>query len=410
MTYDLSAIQRDFTRYVAVNTRSDASKTAQVPSTPGQTALAELLVDQLHEMGLADARLNPADGFVTATLPGTALGPVIGWIAHLDTADFAAADVHPQFHPDYRGAPIRWANGLSLTTAEFPALSRFFGQTLVTTDGTTLLGADDKAGIAGAMAAVRVLLANPDLPRGPIRLAFGPDEEIGVGADRFDVAGIGADFAYTLDNGALGQIEDETFNAAEAVVTIRGRAVHPGEAYGLLVNAITLGERLDAALPADDRPEHSRGHSGFFMLDGFTGSAASATLTYLIRDFATAGFAGRKKQLATAVAALNAQLDEPRLTLTMHDQYHNPKPVLDHDPTPLRLAEAAIRRAGLTPTYEPFRGGTDGSKLTARGLPTPNLFNGGLNFHGPYECVSLEAIAKLAEVLVNVATLSPTLA
>ncbi|WP_461225627.1 peptidase T [Lacticaseibacillus suihuaensis] len=409
MTIDLTAIQRDFTRYVTIDTRSDAALADRIPSTPGQTVLAKLLVDQLQDLGLADATLNPADGFVTATLPGTAPEPVIGWIAHLDTADFAADHVRPQYHPDYQGEPIRWANGLSLTTTQFPALQRFFGQTLVTTDGTTLLGADDKAGIAGAMAALRELLAHPEIPHGPIRLGFGPDEEIGAGADRLDVAAFGAAFAYTLDNGELGQIEDETFNAAEATVTIRGRAVHPGDAKGLLVNAITLGERLDAALPAAERPENVAGHDGFFMLDQFRGGVAETTLTYILRDFTAAGFARRKALLRQAVAALNATLDEPRLSLTLHDQYKNPKPVLDRDPTPLRLAEAAIRQAGLTPHYAPFRGGTDGSKLTAAGLSAPNLFNGGLNFHGPFECVSLEAIATLATVLVNVARLSPTL-
>ncbi|MFD1430087.1 peptidase T [Lacticaseibacillus mingshuiensis] len=408
-TIDLAALQADFLRYVQINTRSDEAHPTRIPTTPGQTELAKLLVSQLEAMGLSDVQLNPANSFVTATLPANTDGrPSIGFIAHLDTADYNATNTRPQLHENYDGAPINFANGLSLNTTDFPALAQYLGQTLITTDGTTLLGADDKAGIAGAIAAVRALLADPSILHGTIKLAFGPDEEIGVGADRFDAATFATDFAYTLDNGDLGQIEYETFNAAQAVVTIRGTSVHPGEAKNLMVNAITLAEKLDAALPQFERPEETDGKQGFYLQLSLTGTIQEATATYIIRDFDTANFAARKASFAQAVAGLNAPFAEPRVTFTMADQYYNMATIIDRDRTPLTLAEAAIRHVGLTPKYVPFRGGTDGSKITFQGIPTPNLFNGGINFHGPFECVSTEAMGKLAETLVAIAELAGT--
>ncbi|WP_404819951.1 peptidase T [Lacticaseibacillus daqingensis] len=408
MVIDQAQLQADFLAYVQVNTRSDPAHADRVPSTPGQTVLARQLVAQLTKMGLDEVTLSAASGFVTATLPATTAtpAPTIGWIAHLDTADYAAETVHPQLHPHYDGTPIPFENGLVLDPADFPALRQYQGQTLITGDGTTLLGVDDKAGIAAAIAAVRTLMAHPEWPHGVIKLAFGPDEEIGAGADRFEVADFGADWAYTLDNGDLGQIEYETFNAAQAVVTITGTSVHPGEAYGLMVNAISLGEQLDAALPRFERPEFTRNRAGFYLLHDVTGSIQTATLTYIIRDFDQAQFAARKAAFLAAVAGLNQTLDRPRLQVTMTDQYYNMAPIIDQDRRPLDLAERAIEAVGLTPKYLPFRGGTDGSKLTYMGLPAPNLFNGGINFHGPYECVSTEAMATLAETLVQVARLA----
>ncbi|MCX2456548.1 peptidase T [Lacticaseibacillus nasuensis] len=407
VAFDLNQIQKDFIRYAKVNTRSDAGSTT-VPTTPGQTKLANMLVGELQALGLTDAALNPANGFVTATIPATTSKavPSIGFIAHLDTADYAADDVAPQLHPNYQGAPIQFANGLALTVEQFPGLRRYFGETLITGDGTTLLGVDDKAGIAAAMALARVLVAGPTIEHGVVKLAFGPDEEIGKGADRFDAKGFATDFAYTLDNGDLGQIEYETFNAAQAVITFTGTSVHPGEAKGSLVNALTLAERLDAALPTYERPEYTADMQGFFLLLELSGTIGTAQARYIIRDFDRANFAARKATLAQAVASLNAGFAEPRISYTLEDQYYNMADIIAKDQTPLRLAEAGIRAVGLTPHTIPFRGGTDGSKITYQGIPTPNLFNGGMNFHGPYEVVSTEAMGKVAETLLAIVKLN----
>lgn len=407
VAFDLNQIQTDFIRYAKVNTRSDAGSTT-VPTTPGQTTLANMLVGELQALGLTDAALNPANGFVTATIPATTSKavPSIGFIAHLDTADYAADDVAPQLHPNYQGAPIQFANGLALTVEQFPGLRRYFGETLITGDGTTLLGVDDKAGIAAAMALARVLVAEPTIEHGVVKLAFGPDEEIGKGADRFDAKGFATDFAYTLDNGDLGQIEYETFNAAQAVVTFTGTSVHPGEAKGSLVNALTLAERLDAALPTYERPEYTADKQGFFLLLELSGTIGTAQARYIIRDFGRANFAARKATLAQAVASLNAGFAEPRISYTLEDQYYNMADIIAKDQTPLRLAEAGIRAVGLTPHTISFRGGTDGSKITYQGIPTPNLFNGGMNFHGPYEVVSTEAMGKVAETLLAIVKLN----
>ncbi|WP_390406352.1 peptidase T [Lacticaseibacillus jixiensis] len=409
MAIALPALQADFLRYVQINTRSDEHAAInRVPTTSGQTVLAKMLVAQLTAMGLQAVQLNPNNGYVTATLPAntTKKAPTIGFIAHLDTADYNADAVHPQLHPHYQGENIQWANGLKLTVEDFPALKQYFGQTLITGDGTTLLGVDDKAGIAAAIAAIRALQAQPALQHGAVKLAFGPDEEIGRGADRFDVPGFAADFAYTLDNGNLGDIEYETFNAAQAEVTIQGVSVHPGEAKGLMVNALSLAIALDQALPALERPEYTAEREGFNLLLQLDGTVAHARAVYIIRDFDHDHFLARKAQFVAAIKALNAAYASPRITYTMSDQYYNMADIIAKDMTPVHLAEAAIRQVGLTPQIVPFRGGTDGSKITYQGLPTPNLFNGGINFHGPYEAVSLEAMGKLAETLVAIATLA----
>ncbi|KRM71659.1 peptidase T [Lacticaseibacillus brantae] len=404
---DLSAIQTDFLNYVQIDTRSDVQST-QIPTTPGQTELAQLLVQQLQVLGMSDVQLNPTNGFVTATLPSntTQTVPSIGWIAHLDTADFAASPAHPQVHPHYDGRPIVFANGLVLSTERFPDLKRYLGETLITTDGQTLLGADDKAGIAGAIGAVRTLLAHPELSHGMIKLAFGPDEEIGQGADHFDAADFATDFAYTLDNGALGQIEYETFNAAQATITIQGTAVHPGEAKGLMVNALTIAQAIDRALPQFERPEFTSDYEGFYLLDELQGTVDRATMTYIIRDFDATQFAARQATLVKIVTAINAQFGAERIKMVIKSQYANMATIINQNRYPVTLAERAIRAVGLTPKIVPFRGGTDGSKISFQGIPTPNLFNGGMNFHGPFEVVSTEAIGKLAETLVAIATMN----
>ena len=402
---DAETLQADFIRYCQINTQSDDTSTTY-PSTPGQTVLAQALVTQLTKLGLCDVALHE-DGFVYATLPANGIkANVIGFIAHLDTADYPAENVKPQIHPHYDGQPIVFDNGLQLTVDEFPKLKQYFGQTLITTDGTTLLGADDKAGIAAAVASARYLLRHPEIKHGEIRFGFGPDEEIGRGGQHLDTKAFATKFAYTLDNGALGQMQFETFNAAEAKIEITGTSVHPGDAKGLMVNAITLAEQLDASLPQFERPEFTEDHEGFFALLNLNGSIDHASMTYIIRDFDHVAFESRKTTLQKAVQVLNETGDRPRFALTINDQYYNINDVLKKDPIPYELATKAIKAVGLTPEAVPFRGGTDGTFITYNGIPTPNLFNGGINFHGPYECVSTEAMVKVAETIVKVIELA----
>ncbi|BDR57787.1 peptidase T [Xylocopilactobacillus apicola] len=407
---DNEELLQNFITYAKVNTRSDEEAPVdQVPSTLGQLELAQLIKKQLEELELQDVKINPDNGFVTGLLPGNTDEdvPTIGFIAHLDTADFAAENVKPQVHPNYDGKPIDFVNGLKLTTSEFPNLKRFIGQTLITGDGTTLLGVDDKAGIAGAISAVSYFVHHPEVVHGPIKLGFGPDEEIGRGAKLFDVEDFNADFAYTLDNGDLGDIEYETFNAAQAVIDIQGRSVHPGQAKdGQLVNAITIGEQLDQLIPTDERAELTEGREGYYLMLIFDAKIEHARLVYIIRDFEKDNFEHRKKVVQDAVDQLNSKLDKPRITLKMTDQYYNMANIIQKNPYPVDLAKQALKNVGLTPKTKAFRGGTDGSFITYLGLPTPNLFNGGDNFHGPYEFVTVEAMAKLAETIVEISCIA----
>ncbi|WP_127849535.1 peptidase T [Lacticaseibacillus hulanensis] len=406
MNFDLDAITRQFVRYAAINTRSDASSTT-VPSTPGQTMLARVLQADLRAAGLTDVTLLD-NGFVTATVPATTAGPTIGWVAHLDTADFNSDCVRPQVLPQYAGTTVKLGtSGLVLDPDVFPELRQLRGQTLITTDGTTLLGADDKAGITAAVQAAAYLVRHPELPHGKVRLAFGPDEEIGTGADRFDVAQFAADFAYTLDNGRVGDLEYETFNAAECQIHIVGKSVHPGAARGQLINALKVAQMIDQALPETEVPERTANYEGFFLLDSLQGDVGAADMTYIVRDFDMDHFRKRCAQLQGIVDRLNAAHAAVAITTQWHDQYYNMGPALAKFPLPVDVAKAAYAKLGLQLRVVPFRGGTDGSKITALGLPTPNLFNGGGNFHGPYEYVTSEAMATLAETLVTIATLAP---
>lgn len=406
MDFDLQALTAQFVRYAKMNTRSDAT-TGSVPSTPAQTEFAHVLVADLTAAGFQDVQLL-ANGFVVATIPANAAAPVIGWIAHVDTADFNSVHVQPQVHRAYSGAPIKFGNGLVLDSATFPDLTARVGQTLITTDGTTLLGADDKAGIVAAINAGRYLLAHPEVQHGTIKLAFGPDEEIGQGADRFDVTSFGADFAYTLDNGAVGDLEYETFNAAECQIHIVGKSVHPGSAKGQLINALKVAQQIDQALPQKQVPEQTADYEGFFLLDSLHGDVGAADMTYIVRDFDLTAFRQRCHLLQAIVDGLNDQGAAIAITTKWTDQYFNMGPALTTFPLPVDLAKAAYAEVGLKLRVVPFRGGTDGSKLTAMGLPTPNLFNGGANFHGPYEYVTAEAMATLAETLVTIANLAPS--
>lgn len=397
-----------FLTYVKVNTRSDANSQT-TPTTVGQVVLAKMIETELHELGLADVHYNEQNGFLTARLPGNQpAAKSIGLIAHLDTADFSAENIRPQVITNYDGQDVllNQEQGIVLSVAEFPNLKEYQGETLITTDGTTLLGADDKAGIVEILAAVEYFLAHPEVARGDVWLAFGPDEEIGRGADQFDAPNFPVAFAYTIDSGRVGHFEYETFNAAQAVITIEGTSVHPGTAYGSLVNAIKLGEQLDQSLPQKEVPEQTRGNEGFYLLNKFTGSIEKAELVYIIRDHDQENFQARKQFLEKQVQRLNALADKPRLTITFQDQYYNMKEIIEKDWTPVELAVQAMESCDIEPIITLFRGGTDGSKISFMGIPTPNLFTGGENFHGQYEFITVESMAKAVQTIIAIIRLN----
>ena len=344
-------------------------------------------------------------GFVTATHRGTVRdAPTIGFIAHVDTADFNADHVRPRVHPYYDGSDIALdeAGHYVLSVNEFPNLANHIGDTLITTSGDTLLGADDKAGIVEILSAIEWLQQHPDVPHGDIRVAFGPDEEIGRGADLFDVERFAADFAYTIDSGTVGRLEYETFNAAQALIHITGRSVHPGTGKGRLINALTIAVAIAAALPADEVPERTSGYEGFFLLHDVHGTIDSAQMTVLIRDHDARRFAARKQQLQHIVDTVAKQFDGCHITVALHDQYKNMKEIIEQRFEVVTLAVAAMRQVGIEPIIEPFRGGTDGSKISHMGLPTPNLFTGGDNFHGRYEYITLENMEQATQVIVAI--------
>ncbi|QJC54547.1 peptidase T [Paenibacillus albicereus] len=400
---------RRFTAYAAVDTRSDDSSES-CPSTPGQLVLARQLKDELEAIGLTEVTLD-GNGYVMATLPATSAKPVptIGFLAHMDTAsDFSGANVKPQLVESYDGGDIVLSAelGITLSPREFPELAGYKGQTLLTTDGTTLLGADDKAGIAEIMTAMAYLAAHPEIPHGRIRVGFLPDEEIGRGPHRFDVAAFGADFAYTMDGGALGELEYESFNAAEALVTIQGKNVHPGYAKGKMLNAQTIGMALHGRLPAGEVPEFTEGYEGFFHLMEFEGTVDLTRMRYIIRDFDRESFENRKSLLQTIAEEFRQTYGAGSVTLELKDQYYNMREKIEPAMHIVELARQALEDCGVQPDIKPIRGGTDGSQLSYMGLPTPNLFAGGENFHGRYEYVSADTMVKAAEVILRIATLA----
>ncbi|MBQ6484164.1 MAG: peptidase T [Carnobacterium sp.] len=398
-----------FLRYVKTETRSDAtSKT--VPSTQSQVEFAQTLKEELADLGMSQVSYNEKNGFVTATLPSNCDKevPTIGFIAHMDTADFNAVNVNPQFHENYNGEEIILSatENIRLAPNDFPNLKNYIGQTLITTDGTTLLGADDKAGIAEIMTAMEILLKDKTIKHGTIKVAFGPDEEIGIGADLFDVANFGADFAYTMDGGPVGELEYESFNAAQAEIKIQGKNVHPGTAKNTMVNALKLALKIDAALPQDEVPEKTDGREGFFHLVSMSGEVEEAQMTYIIRDHDHDKFIARKNQLQDIANKINEESGSERVNVTLFDQYYNMKDIIEKDLSIVDLAEKAMIYLGIKPIIEPIRGGTDGSKLSFMGLPTPNIFAGGENFHGRYEFVAVESMRKATDVIVEIAKLN----
>ena len=396
-----------FIDYVKINTQSNENSTT-IPSDPKEVAFLKDLVAELKTIGLENVRTMP-DGYVFAELASNIAKevPTIGFISHVDTADFNSENVQPQFVIDYDGqSEIKLNDDYSLTTADFPSLKKYAGHTLITSDGTTLLGADDKAGVAEIVSAAEHFIAHPELEHGKLVFAFGPDEEIGVGADNFHVAEFGADFAYTVDGGPLGELEWETFSAASAVVEIQGRNVHPGTAKDTMVNALQVAIDVHNALPAGDRPELTAGREGFFHLLNLAGTPEDARMDYIIRDHDRQQFEARKTLMTEIVDRLNNQLGVDRIKLTLKDQYYNMGEILKDDMTPVDLAAEAMRDLKIDPIIEPVRGGTDGSKITFLGLPTPNLFAGGENMHGRYEYVSTTVMSQATDTIIKIATLN----
>lgn len=394
-----------FLVYVKENTRSNP-ESQTTPSSQNQVDFAlNVLKPEMERIGLSDVHYISENGFVVGTLPATdASFPYkIGFISHMDTADFNAEGVNPQVISDYDGGDIALGtSGYVLSPKDFDSLTKYKGQTLITTDGTTLLGADDKSGIAEIMTAVEYLAAHPEIKHGEIRVGFGPDEEIGVGADKFDVADFDVDFAYTVDGGPLGELQYETFSAAGAELTFYGRNVHPGTAKNQMISALQLALDFHSQLPAVERPEHTDGREGFFHLMDLSGNVEEAKASYIIRDFEDADFEARKTLMQDIADQMNAKFDSQRVVLIMKDQYYNMKKVIEKDMTPVELAKAAMEKLGITPIIEPIRGGTDGSKISFMGIPTPNLFAGGENMHGRFEYVSLQTMERAVDTIIGI--------
>lgn len=399
-----------FLKYVKTETRSNPMSTT-TPSTQTQVAFAHELAKELTDLGMQDVYYNKENGFVTATLPSNTDKEVrsIGFIAHMDTADFNAVNVNPQIVENYDGystIQLDKEGKYTLNIADFPNLKNYAGQTLITTDGTTLLGADDKSGIAEIMTAMEILIKNPDIKHGKIRVAFGPDEEIGVGADKFDAKGFDVDFAYTMDGGPVGELQFETFNAAQADLTFHGKNVHPGTAKDTMINAIQMAIDFQNEFPQEEVPEHTEGYEGFYHLHGFTGTPEEAKMSYIIRDHDREKFEARKQFIVDLVAKFNAKYDQERVELNLFDQYYNMREVIEKDMSIVELAKNAMEELEIVPVIEPVRGGTDGSKISYLGIPTPNIFAGGENMHGRFEFVSLQAMQKATDVIVKIAELN----
>ncbi|EQA5428697.1 peptidase T [Enterococcus hirae] len=399
-----------FLRYVKTETRSDESSQT-TPSTQTQVAFAQVLKKELEDLGLTNVFYNEENGFVMGTLPSNIEKKVrsIGFIAHMDTADFNAVNVNPQIIENYDGEStivLDSEEHYTLNTKDFPNLKNYEGHTLITTDGSTLLGADDKAGIAEIMTAMEILLKNPTIPHGEIKVAFGPDEEIGVGADKFDVQQFDVDFAYTVDGGPLGELQYETFSAAQANISIQGKNVHPGTAKDTMINALQLAIDFHNQLPADEVPEKTTCYEGFFHLMGLNGNVEEATMSYIIRDHDREKFEARKAKISEIQEKLNSRFDQTRVKVDMYDQYYNMREIIEKDMSIVELAKQAMIDLEIEPVIEPVRGGTDGSKISYLGIPTPNLFAGGENMHGRFEFVSLQVMEKATDVIVKIAELN----
>jgi tripeptide aminopeptidase len=395
-----------FTTYVKINTQSNEDSQT-CPSTPGQWDLLNLLVDELKDIGMEEVTIDE-NGYVFATLPANTNKqvPTIGFLAHVDTAtDFTGKNVKPQIVENYDGGDVILNKelGIVLSPEAFPSLTNYKGQTLITTDGTTLLGADDKAGVAEIMTAMNYLIQHPEIKHGKIRVAFTPDEEIGRGPHKFDVDRFGAKYAYTMDGGPLGELQYESFNAAAAKITIKGNNIHPGSAKGKMVNSIKIGMELNQQLPVKEAPEYTEGYEGFYHLLSFHGDVEKTDLYYIIRDHDRQKFEAKKENLVKIVDQLRQKYGKDTIDLKLEDQYYNMREKIEPVKEVFENAKEAMERLDITPVIEPIRGGTDGSQLSYMGLPTPNIFAGGENMHGKYEYVSVETMMKATEVIVEIA-------
>ena len=402
----MKTVTERFLTYVKHHTTSDESSDT-FPSTKRQLAFAAFLAKECEAIGLQSVSVD-AYGYVTALLPGnTANAPTIGFISHMDTSpDASGENVLSNIVENYDGKAIP-LNGTVLSPKEFPSLKEYIWQTLITSDGTTLLGADDKAGIAEILTAAEYLLAHPEIPHGAIRIAFTPDEEIGKGVDFFDVDKFHADFAYTLDGGRIGELEYENFNAARAIIRIKGKNVHPGSAKNVMKNAALIGTEIASLLPERETPAKTEGYEGFFHLCSFEGDVTSATLNYIIRDFNADSFAHRKELLRLIVERKNAQYNNC-IELDLHDEYYNMLSQIEPHMEIVSLAKQAMLDCGITPIIQPIRGGTDGARLSFMGLPCPNLFAGGHNFHSNYEYIPVPSMEKAVSMIVRIAELAAT--
>lgn len=402
------ALVERFLKYVSFDTQS-SEETEVTPSTPGQMVFAKYLKEELESLGLEDITLDE-HGYLFATLPANIDKPVptIGFIAHMDTSpDMSGKDVSPRIVQNYDGSDIVLCaeENVVLSPSQFPELLDHKGEDLIVTNGKTLLGADDKAGIAEIVSAIVYLKEHPEIKHGKIRIGFNPDEEIGLGAHKFDVEKFGCDWAYTMDGGEIGELEFENFNAASAKITFKGRNVHPGYAKNKMINSIRVANRFCAMLPAHETPEHTEGYEGFYHLISFNGDVEQTTVAYIIRDHDRARFESRKKKIERFISEINAEYGEGTATLELRDQYYNMREKIEPVMHIIDTAFAAMEAVGVKPNVKPIRGGTDGAQLSFKGLPCPNIFAGGLNFHGRYEFVPIQNMEKAMKVIVKIAEL-----
>lgn len=393
-----------FLTYVKINTRSNPDSTT-TPTTQSQVDFAlNILKPEMEAIGLQDVHYLPSNGYLIGTLPATTdkITRKIGFISHIDTADFNAEGINPQVVEYTDGEIILGTSGFALKPEEFPNLNNYLGQTLITTDGTTLLGSDDKSGVAEIMTAMEYLATHPEIEHGEIRVGFGPDEEIGIGANKFDVDDFNVDFAYTVDGGPLGELQYETFSAAGLEIDFIGRNVHPGTAKNQMINALQMAIDFHNQLPEADRPEVTDGYEGFYHLQSIEGSVDEAHASYIIRDFEDESFENRKAFIRQIADKMNSAFGEERVKINLYDQYYNMKKVIEKDMTPIELAKGVMEELDIKPVIEPIRGGTDGSKISFMGIPTPNLFAGGENMHGRFEFVSLQTMEKAVDVILGI--------
>ena len=396
-------ITERFLNYTKFDTQS-AEDSESVPSTAKQLLFAEYLKKELEHEGLEEVELDEK-GYLYATLKSNVKGdiPTIGFISHYDTSpDCSGADIKPQIVRGYNGGDILLSEGIVMSPKKFPELSQHVGEDLIVTDGTTLLGADDKAGIAEIVQAMVYLQEHKEIKHGKIRIAFNPDEEIGMGAHHFDVEKFGCQWAYSMDGGDVGELEFENFNAASAKIHIKGVSVHPGYAKGKMINANVLATEFAKLLPEDETPETSEGYQGFYHLIGMQGSVENATLSYIIRDHDRERFEDRKRFIESCVEKMNEKYGEGTVTAVVKDQYYNMKEKIDAQMHVIDLVLRAMQECGVAPKVKPIRGGTDGAQLSFKGLPCPNIFAGGINFHGPYEFVPIQSMEKAMQVIVKI--------